>query len=140
MPIELFYLLLTAMLNGVLWIPVVMGYVRTRGFLKPDDYVTMPDSPLPDWVNRANRAHMNAVENLSPFAAIVLVAFVIGYSTQTTELLAAIFFFSRVVHAIVQISGFNKLMARTAVFGIGNTATLVLGVLVIRKLIAMTPS
>jgi len=56
MSTELFYLLLTAILTGVLWIPVVIGYVKTRGPIKPSDYVVAPTSPLPPWVNRANRA------------------------------------------------------------------------------------
>ena len=64
---ELFYLLLTAILTGVLWIPVVIGYVTARGLLAPEDYKVAPTSPLPDWVNRANRAHMNAVENTQKY-------------------------------------------------------------------------
>jgi hypothetical protein len=32
---ELFYLLLTAILTGVLWVPVVIGYAMTRGPLTP---------------------------------------------------------------------------------------------------------
>ena len=32
---EIVYLLLTAVLTGVLWIPVVIGYVKTRGPLSP---------------------------------------------------------------------------------------------------------
>ena len=34
---EFTYLILTAILNGFLWIPVVIGYVSTRGLLKPED-------------------------------------------------------------------------------------------------------
>ena len=44
---ELFYLLLTAILTGVLWIPVVIGYVSARGPLKPSDYKTLPTSGEP---------------------------------------------------------------------------------------------
>jgi len=133
---ELVYLVLTALLNAVLWVPVVIGYVRARGLLTPSDYVKAPDSPLPDWVNRANRAHQNAVENFSPFAAIVIVGALTRSFTTTTEILAATYFFARLVHAIVHISGFNKLMARTVIFSIGNLATLALGVLVLRRLLS----
>ena len=73
MKIELLYLLLTAILTGVLWIPVVIGYVKTRGPLTDESYKVAPTSPLPPWVSRANRAHVNAVENFAPFAAVVLV-------------------------------------------------------------------
>ena len=70
---ELLYLLLTAVLTGLLWVPVVIGYVTSRGLLTAETYKVAPTSPLPDWVNRANRAHANAVENFAPFAAVVLV-------------------------------------------------------------------
>ena len=131
---ELFYLALTALLNTLLWVPVVIGYVRNRGLLKPSDYVKAPESVLPDWVNRANRAHMNAVENLSPIAAIVLTSAVISYSTGLTQILAATYFWGRLVHAVVHISGFNKFRARTVIFGIANTACVVYAMLVIMKL------
>ena len=131
---ELIYLILTAILNGVLWIPVAIGYVRTRGPIKPEDYVNLPDSPLPSWVNRANRAHLNAVENFAPFAAIVLVAHVLNYSTDLTQVLAAVFFWFRLAHAIVFNLGLSRLMIRTVMFTVSNVAMLVYGVLVLMHL------
>lgn len=116
MTTELYYLLLTAMLTGVLWIPVVIGYVSSRGALKPSDYKVAPASPLPDWVNRANRAHLNAVENLVPFAAVVLIAHAAGVSTYVTAISAAVYFYARVAHAVIHISGFGLFMARTVMF------------------------
>jgi len=79
---ELTYLLLTAILTGILWIPVVIGYVKSRGPLKPSDYVVAPTSPLPPWVNRANRAQINAVENLVTFATVVLIAHAAGVTVR----------------------------------------------------------
>ncbi|HUJ85790.1 MAG TPA: MAPEG family protein [Burkholderiales bacterium] len=72
MTTELFYLLPVAILTGVLWLPTVIGYVSSRGPLKPADYKIAPTSPLPARVNRANRAHQNAVENIRPFAVELL--------------------------------------------------------------------
>src|SRR5258708_26722943 len=95
MTTELFYLLLTVILTGVLWIPVVIGYVSTRGPLKPSDYKSAPTAPLPAWVNRANRAHINAVENLATFAPIVLIAQAVGVSTSITVVSAAVYFYAR---------------------------------------------
>ncbi|KMW60468.1 hypothetical protein AIOL_000624 [Candidatus Rhodobacter oscarellae] len=57
MTIEHTYLLLTAVLTGLLWIPSVMGQVASRGFLNPDNYVTLPEGGLSDWAKRADRAH-----------------------------------------------------------------------------------
>jgi uncharacterized MAPEG superfamily protein len=132
MKTELFYLLLTAILTGVLWIPVVIGYATSRGPLKPEHYKVAPTSPLPDWVNRANRAHLNAVENIAPFAAVVLVAQASGISTATTVTCAAIYFWARLVHAIVHISGFGLLMARTIAFTVGWLAFMVYAVIVLQ--------
>ena len=131
---ELCYLLATAILTGLLWIPYVIGLVKTRGLLRPQDYVTAPDSPLPEWVNRANRAHLNAVENLAPFAVFVLVAAHLDYSTATTVLLATVFFWFRVAHAVIHISGFSLLMARTITFTVANIAMIVYGALVLMQL------
>ena len=67
-------------------------------------------SPLPPWVNRANRAHVNAVENLAPFAAVVLVAQAAAVSTPVTAYCAAIYFYVRLVHALVHITGFSQFL------------------------------
>lgn len=116
MTTELFYLVLTALLTGTLWLPVVIGYGKSRGPLKPQDYVTAPTTPLPDWVNRANRAHMNAVESFAPFAAVVLAAHAANFSTGLTRTCAMVFFGARVIHAIVHIAGVSVAMARTLIF------------------------
>jgi uncharacterized MAPEG superfamily protein len=116
MTTELFYLVLTALLTATLWVPYVIGVVRARGALRPQDYVTAPSAPLPDWVNRANRAHQNAVESFGPFAAVVLVGHAMGVSTALTVWCATIFFFARLAHAIVHIAGVSVAMARTVIF------------------------
>jgi len=122
MTTELLYLLLTAILTGVLWIPVVIGYVLSRGPLKAVDYKIAPTSPLPHWVNRANRAHINAVENLAPFATVVLIAHAVGVSDSVTAISAAVYFYARVAHAAIHISGIGLFMVRTVVFTIAWAA------------------
>ena len=130
---ELLYLLLTAILTGLLWIPVVIGYVTARGTLKPENYRVAPTSPLPDWVNRANRAHLNAVENLAPFAAVVLIAHAVGLSTSTTQACAAVFFYARLAHAVIHISGFGLLMARTLAFTLAWVAFMIYAVVLLQR-------
>jgi len=132
MKAELLYLFCAAVLTGGLWIPVVIGYVTSRGPLRPVDYRVAPTSTLPDWVNRANRAHLNAVENLAPFAAVVLIANSLGVSTPITVGAAAVFFWARLVHAVIHISGFGALRARTVVFTVGWLAFMTLAVEVFR--------
>ena len=132
---ELFYLLLASVLTGVLWIPVVIGYVVTRGPLTPATYKVASTVPLPPWVNRANRAHLNAVENLVPFAAVVLIAQVVGVSTALTATCAAVYFYARLAHALIHISGFGRFMARTAAFTVAWLAFMTFaGVLLVRAM------
>jgi uncharacterized MAPEG superfamily protein len=131
MKIELVYLLLTALLTGVLWIPVVIGYVTSRGVLTPESYRVAPTAPLPPWVNRANRAHQNAVENFAPFAAVVVIAQLIGFSNAVTVDCAAVYFFARLAHAVVHVSGFGQFKARTVLFTIAWIAFLTDGIAVL---------
>ena len=133
MTTECRYLLFTAILTGCLWIPVVIGYVSSRGPLKPIDYKIAPTTPLPHWVNRANRAHINAVESLTPFAAVVLVGHAASVSSPVCELSAAVFFFARLSHAALHISGFSRFMARTVIFTIGWSAFMVFAIEVARR-------
>jgi uncharacterized MAPEG superfamily protein len=132
MKIELLYLLLTAILTGLLWIPVVIGYVTARGVLTTEAYRVAPTSALPPWVNRANRAHLNAVENFAPFAAVVLIAQATGISSGVTEACAAVYFYARAAHALVHISGFGLIKARTLLFTIAWIAFLVYAIVVLR--------
>jgi len=127
MSTELWYLFLSSVLLAVMWIPHVIGQVTNAGLLTRDDYKQLRDgSQFSDWVRRANRAHINFVEQFGAFAGLVVVAHLIGLSNGTTELAAAVFFWARVVHAIVFISGFSWLMLRTGVFTVAWLAVMVL--------------
>jgi uncharacterized MAPEG superfamily protein len=73
---------------------------------------------LPPWAARAKRAHMNMIENLAPFAILVLTAHVAGKANATTALGATIFFWARVVYFLVYTAGIPYL--RTAVFALAG--------------------
>jgi uncharacterized MAPEG superfamily protein len=72
------------------------------------------------------------VESIAPFAAVVLIAQISGISTATTVTCAAVYFWARLVHAIVHISGFGLLMARTVAFTVGWIAFIVYAVIVLQ--------
>ena len=119
----------------MLWVPVVIGYVLTRGPLKPSDYVIAPTSPLPPWVNRANRAQVNAVENFAIFAPVVLIAHVANVSTSVTVACAAVYFYARAAHAVVHITGFSYFRARTILFTVAWLAFVVFAVELLRQVL-----
>jgi uncharacterized MAPEG superfamily protein len=70
-------------------------------------------APMTGWVGRAQRAHLNMLENLVLFAPLVLIADSAG---RNVELGAQIFFWARLVYAIVYIIGIPWL--RTTIWGI----------------------
>lgn len=120
---DLNYLAISALLTAVLWIPYVVGLVRTNGLLSAGDYKDpSPPTNLPPWVKRANRAHINSVETLAPFAALILIAHVSGGANDMTALWAMVFFWARIAHAVVYLLGVPFL--RTILFTIGFVATI----------------
>ena len=57
------------------------------------------------WVGRADRAHLNMLENLVLFAALVLLVFATNKSNPMTVLGAQLFFWGRVGYAAVYLVG-----------------------------------
>jgi uncharacterized MAPEG superfamily protein len=53
---------------------------------------------------RLNRAHLNCLENLPLFAAVVLVAAVTGAGSETLDMLARVFVGARVCQSLVHIA------------------------------------
>ena len=81
--------------------------------------------PLPAWAERARRAQRNMLENFPHFAALVLVAHVAGIANGTTALGATIFFWARLAHAIIYITGVWRLRAIAFFAGLGGEGLIV---------------
>ena len=64
-----------------------------------------PQPEFTGWAGRAQRAQRNMIENLLPFAALVLVAVVAGKTNANTLLGAQLFFWGRVAYAAVYLAG-----------------------------------
>ncbi len=133
MTIELSFLLATAVLLTLIWIPYVVGIVKSGGELTPTTYRTLelPDE-MPHWAIRANRAHQNLVEQFGAFAAVVLIAHVAGVSTWVTVVASAVYFAARVLHAVVMIGGYSMLKARTRSFFVAMLSILAIVIEIIR--------
>lgn len=61
------------------------------------------------WGGRAVRAHKNMIENLLPFAALVLVAVAVGKTNNMTLLGAQLFFWGRLAYAVIYLAGVTYL-------------------------------
>lgn len=121
---DLMWLAYTAALTAILWVPYVLGIVVSNGIMTPGYYNDPTPSELPAWVKRCNRAHINAVESLVPFAAVVLIANVANIANETTAMWAMVFFYARLAHAVVYWIGIPYL--RTLIFAVGLIATLLI--------------
>ncbi len=114
----------SAFLCLVLWIPYILATIQVRGLAGAVGYPTGKYDDLPDWAQRNQRAHMNLVENLAPFAALVLVANLAGQAGAATAFGAALFFWARLVQAIVHIAGIP--WARTGAFFVAWLGNLII--------------
>jgi uncharacterized MAPEG superfamily protein len=72
---------------------------------------------VPLWGRRADRTYLNAVEAFAPFAAVVIVAHLAGKANAMTAFWAAWFFWMRLAHALVYLTGIPYI--RTLVFTAG---------------------
>lgn len=104
MTTDMTMLIASATLTVLLALPYTMGHLLTRGlFVMAGNREDFP--PGAGWIGRAHRAHLNMVENMVPFAALVLAAAVTGKANAWTALGAQVFFYARIVHAVVYIIG-----------------------------------
>jgi uncharacterized MAPEG superfamily protein len=60
---------------------------------------------LPGWAGRAKRAHLNMIENLVLFAALVLIAAASGKANAMTAMGAMVFFWGRLAYAVIYLAG-----------------------------------
>ncbi|MCK1654145.1 MAPEG family protein [Bradyrhizobium sp. 149] len=127
---ELFWLTLTVVLTGILWIPYTINRCQIRGLGGAMANPSRGDKPLAEWANRLMFAHDNAVENLVIFASLVLILNAVDYSTKWTVLASAVYFWSRVAHLIVYVMGVP--VFRTAAFLVGFAAQAVLAVAIFK--------
>ena len=127
---ELFWLTLTVILTGLMWVPYILNRAGVRGLGGAMANPSRDDKPQAEWANRMMFAHDNAVENLIVFAPLVIILNLADYSSSTTVMACAVYFWSRVAHAIVYTAGIPVL--RTLAFTVGFLAQAVLAVVILR--------
>lgn len=134
MTIELLCLAVLGLLAASLWIPYIIGVnMMPRPAGAPDVFVVPPD-PLDNapWIARSYRAHQNLLEQLLPFAVLILIAAILGVSTAITRGAAIAFVVIRVCHAVGMITATARLPLRPLIFTSGYIAIIVIGWQVLR--------
>ena len=128
MKTELLYLVLVTVFTALLWVPYILDRIAVRGILGAVGY---PDDPKPQspWAQRLIKAHANAVENLVVFATLLLCAAALGISGSTLALVAMVYFWARVVHALAYT--FAVPWVRTLAFAVGFFAQMAVAWLIL---------
>jgi uncharacterized MAPEG superfamily protein len=130
---------ITALIAYALWaiaLVLTMAIVRTsmvlRGKAKANSFTAgVPHGRDAYW--RLNRAHLNTLENLPIFAAIVLSGWVVGMETATFNRLAVIVVWARIVQSLIHlISGsVTAVTFRFAAFAVQIVCEIWMAVLVL---------
>jgi uncharacterized MAPEG superfamily protein len=129
---ELYWLTLTLILTGLMWVPYILDRVMVRGLMGAMANPSPTDKPQSPWARRLMNAHNNAVENLVIFAGLVLTLDALSHSTVSTMLACAVYFWARLVHVVVYTLGIPVL--RTLAFAVGFLAQAALVLAVFGKL------
>jgi uncharacterized MAPEG superfamily protein len=129
---ELLWLTLTIILTGLMWVPYILDRLKVRGLMGTLANPSRHDKAQSLWAQRLYFAHTNAVENLIVFAPLVLILDAQGHSTESTVIACAVYFWSRLVHAVVYTMGIPVL--RTLAFAVGFLAQAALVLAVFGKL------
>ncbi len=129
---ELFWLTMTVILTGLMWLPYVIDRCMVRGLKATMDNPSPRAKPQSPWAQRLYFAHTNAVDNLVTFAPLVLILDSIGRSTETTALACAVYFWARLGHAVVYAAGLPVI--RTLVWTVGFLAQAALVLAIFGKL------
>jgi uncharacterized MAPEG superfamily protein len=127
---ELFWLTLTVILTGLLWVPYTLNRTQVRGLGGAMANPSRDAKPHAEWATRLMFAHDNAVENLVVFAPLVLILNAIDYSSNSTAIACMVYFWARVAHLIVYTMGLP--VFRTLAFTVGFVAQVVLALAIFK--------
>ncbi len=126
MSTEFFWLALTVVMTGLIWVPYILDRFATRGIMGTFETPGPDSKPQSAWATRMKAAHYNAVENLAIFAPLVLMLGALNISTPTTAAACATFFWARLVHLVVYTMGIPVVRTLAFLVGFGAQAVLLL--------------
>jgi uncharacterized MAPEG superfamily protein len=125
---EMFWLVLTVAMTGLMWVPYILDRAMVRGLTACVANPSPTDQPQSPWAQRLMAAHSNAVENLVIFAPLALVTQAMNAATPATAFACALYFWSRLVHVVVYTLGIPVLRTLSFVGGFVAQAMLFLAI------------
>jgi len=132
MTYELFWLVLTIIQTGLLWVPYTIDRIMIRGVEATLDNPGPNAIPQSPWAQRLMAAHTNSVENLVLFAPLVIILHLLGISSGLTITACVLYFSARLAHAFIYAWGVP--VFRTLSF-LASWAALIILVLAIFRIV-----
>lgn len=124
MTLEMTYLLWSTILTFVLiMIPAGDALLKNGADTQAGARDNVPEPSV--FNKRASRLSTNMLENMVLFASLVLIANAANVSTENTVLGAQVFFYARLIHAVIYLAGWPKirpLVWLISVIGMGMIA------------------
>jgi uncharacterized MAPEG superfamily protein len=127
---ELFWLVLTIIQTGLLWVVYMIDRVMVRGLEATLDNPGPNAIPQSPWAQRLMAAHANAVENLVLFAPLVIILHILNISSGLTITACVLYFSARLAHAVIYAWGVP--LFRTLSFLASWTALVILVLAIFR--------
>jgi uncharacterized MAPEG superfamily protein len=127
---ELFWLVLTIITTGLLWVPYMIDRILVRGLEATLDNPGPNAIPQSPWAQRLMAAHTNAVENLVLFAPLVIILHLLGISSGLTITACVLYFSASLAHAVIYAWGVP--VFRTLSFLASWTALIILVLAIFR--------
>lgn len=106
MSVELEMLVWVATLTLLMWVPYVLSGIINDGLVASLKWQGDEKQRFL-WAERAKRAHYNSIENLIPFAIIVIIAHLTNISNEATTSAATAYFWLRAIHYIFYTAGIS---------------------------------
>ena len=110
MSVELEMLVWLTTLTLFMWVPYVLSAMVNDGPIASFKWQGDEKQRF-IWAERAKRAHYNAIENLIPFAAIVIVAHLAEISNDATAAAATAYFWIRAIHYVFYTVGISYILS-----------------------------
>ena len=124
MSLDMHLLVYTTLICILMWVPYILSAIQTFGLVRMVSYPRPDLVSIPQWAQRLYKAHMNLVENLAPFAVLIIVAQMSGAANDMTALGARMFFYSRLVQITFHTAGIP--WGRTLFFAVGWAGMLII--------------
>ena len=104
MSTELEILAWMSALTIAMWLPYILAHIANVGLMPALTY-RADETPLPNWAARARKAHYNTIENLVPFASLIIVAHLSNATNEVTASAAWFYFGFRLSYYILYTLG-----------------------------------